>query len=162
MPAKCLLACLALAAGLGFPRLVAASPSAQAAAPSLAATMLSLINSDRHAAGLAPLHAGRHLARLALAHSIDMADHGYFSHITPRGASPYDRMAQAGIHFRAAGENIGVDVAPSQVEELQRIEVAMLHSPEHRANLLRPTFTRVGIGIAIIGDRLYLTEDFKN
>jgi uncharacterized protein YkwD len=28
----------------------------------------------------------------------------------------------------------------------------MLNSPEHRANLLRPTFTRVGIGIALIGN----------
>jgi uncharacterized protein YkwD len=36
----------------------------------------------------------------------------------------------------------------------------MLHSPEHRANLLRSTFTQVGIGIAVSGSSIYVTEDF--
>jgi uncharacterized protein YkwD len=43
---------------------------------------------------------------------------------------------------------------------VQRIEAAMLRSPEHRANLLRRSFLRVGIGIALYDGELYLTEDF--
>lgn len=161
MLVKRLIACLALAVGIGFPTLVSATSMARAASPSLCNPMLAFINQDRQAAGLAPLRMGRRLANVALAHSLDMADHGYLSHITPQGASPYDRMVQAGIHYRSAGENIGVDSGVSQMQMLKQIEGAMLKSPEHRANLLRPTFTRVGIGIAITGDQLYITEDFK-
>jgi uncharacterized protein YkwD len=123
--------------------------------------MLAIINRDRQAAGVTPLQAGRRLAHVALAHSLDMADHRYFSHFTPQGASPYDRMARADIHYLSAGENIGVDSGAPPLQMLQRLDLAMLNSPEHRANLLRPTFTRVGIGIAVMGNQLYITEDFK-
>jgi uncharacterized protein YkwD len=162
MTVKRLFACLALAVGIGLPDLVSAISMARAASPSLSNPMLAIINQDRQTAGLAPLRMGRRLVQVALAHSLDMADRGYVSHITPQGASPYDRMARAGIRYRSAGENIGVDSGVSHVQMLRRIEVAMLHSPEHRANLLRPAFTRVGIGIAVIGNQLYITEDFKH
>jgi uncharacterized protein YkwD len=162
MPAKRLFACLALAIGIGFPKLVSAAPQAEIGSPTLESQMLALINQDRRAAGAGPLRAGPGLERVALAHSLDMADHGYFSHFTPQGASPYDRMALAGIHYRSAGENIGMDDGTAALVMLQQIDVAMLHSPEHRANLLRTAFTRVGIGIAILGGRLYVTEDFKS
>jgi uncharacterized protein YkwD len=161
MPAKHLFACLALAVGVGFPTLVSATSVARSASPSLSAPMLAIINHDRQVAGVAPLQAGHRLAQVALAHSLDMADHRYFSHFTPQGASPYDRMVRAGIRYLSAGENIGVDSGSSPLEMLQRLDLAMLNSPEHRANLLRPTFTRVGIGIAVMGNQLYITEDFK-
>lgn len=161
MSVKGLVACLALALGLGLPKLVAAAPQAQVGSRALRVELLALINQDRQTAGLSPLRAGRGLERVALAHSLDMAEHGYFSHVTPQGASPYDRLTHAGIHYQLAGENLGIDDGPAPDLMLQRIDVAMLHSPEHRANLLRTTFKRVGIGIAIMGGRLYVTEDFK-
>ena len=99
---------------------------------------------------------------MALADSLDMADHGYPSHITPHSASPYDRIARAGIRYRSPGANIGVDSGVSRVQMLRRIVVAMLNSPEHRAKLLCLTFTRVGIGIAVVGTEIFITEDFKH
>jgi uncharacterized protein YkwD len=36
----------------------------------------------------------------------------------------------------------------------------MLHSPEHRANLLDPLYTRVGISVVFTGNAVYVTEDF--
>lgn len=162
MPSKRLFACLALAVGIGSPRLVSATTVARAASASLSRPMLTLINQDRAAVGLAPLRSGRRLEQVALAHSLDMATHSYFSHITPQGATPYDRMAQARIRYQSAGENIGVDSGLPDMQMLHRLETAMLNSPEHRANLLRSSFTRVGIGIALMGNELYITEDFKH
>lgn len=133
---------------------------AHASTVSLRAQVLRLINRDRRAAHLAPLHNAGKLDRAALRHSLDMARHNYLSHSTPSGLSPYARMARLGIRYNCAGENIGYDVGSAQGSMVEAIEVAMMHSPEHRANLLRASFTRVGIGIALTGNKLYVTEDF--
>ena len=52
-----------------------------------------------------------HLRNLARAHSNDMFKRGYFSHYTPEGLSPFDRMEKAGINYQYAGENLAL--APS-------------------------------------------------
>lgn len=122
--------------------------------------MLRIVNHDRHADGLGALDFDSALTRVALAHSLDMATHNYFAHNTPSGASPFDRMASDGIQYHVAGENLGWDNVGSRTQMLHAIEVAMLQSPEHRANLLRSSFTHVGVGIAIVGKQLYVTEDF--
>lgn len=138
----------------------AGGSAAQPAGAEAATSLLSLINRDRRAAHLPALHGKRILAAVALAHSLDMARGGYLSHWTPAGASPYDRLSRAGIGYLSAGENLGYDADPSLANGLQAIEAAMLRSPEHRANLLRARFTHVGIGIALAGDRIFVTEDF--
>jgi uncharacterized protein YkwD len=150
---------LALAAALGVRPGYASSP-AHPSGSALVAWTLQLINQDRHAAGLAPLAADSQLEAVALGHSLDMASRGYFSHFTPEGASPYDRLHHAGIRYLVAGENIGMISGGNRHLMVQRIEAAMLRSPEHRANLLRHSFLRVGIGIALSHGELYLTEDF--
>jgi len=122
--------------------------------------MLRIINQDRVASRLAPLELGGKISRAARAHSFDMAKRRYLSHVNPAGASPFDRMAKFGIRYREAGENIGFQQGTDQISMLRSIEQAMLHSRAHRANLLRPSFKRVGIGIVVAGDRLYVTQDF--
>jgi uncharacterized protein YkwD len=124
--------------------------------------MLAIINADRRSAGLAPLGFDTSLAAVAKGHSRDMALHHYFSHTGLSGASPFDRLRQAGIVYRTAGENLGMDSGTDRAAMFRSIEVAMLHSPEHRANLLRPTFTHVGIGVIARQGTLYVTEDFTS
>ena len=71
-----------------------------------------------------------------------MFQQGYFAHIDPNGVSPFDRMRNGDITFRAAGENLAL--APT-------VDVAhdgLMNSPGHRANILNPAFHRVGIGVA--------------
>lgn len=152
---------LALASLFLFPRSVSASSSARLMPGNLEAATRALINMDRQAAGLPPLSPGVRLAIAARRHSLDMAVRHYTSHVTPEGLSPYQRMTQAGVRYRVAGENLGWDNGTDTTAMLQAIEVAMMNSPEHRANLLRSTFHFVGIGIAAEGDHLYVTEDFK-
>lgn len=103
--------------------------------------MVKLVNEERAKVGLAPLVIDSRLVELARKKSADMIKNGYFSHISPTYGSPFDMMKAAGISYRMAGENIAG--APS----VDRAHVALMNSPGHRANILNPNFTHIGIGI---------------
>lgn len=106
------------------------------------AEMLRLVNSERVANGLRALEVGSQtLIGVARAHCEDMFRRGYFSHYTPEGLSPFDRMLNAGVSFNTAGENLAL--APN-VELAHR---GLMQSPGHRANILSGDFGRVGIGV---------------
>jgi uncharacterized protein YkwD len=123
----------------------------------LEANMLVLLNEERRADGLPPLQADPEVADVARAHSRDMFARGYFSHITPQGEDPFDRMRDSGLRFRAAGENVAL------ARTLPIAHQGLMDSPGHRANILRPHFGRVGIGI-VDGGRygLMVTQNFRN
>ena len=125
--------------------------------PDLEAEMLELVNKERLAVGLRPLEADPEMLPVARAHSADMFARGYFSHQTPEGKSPFDRIREAGVRFRTAGENLAL--APT-VEIAHR---GLMNSPGHRENILRPQFGRVGIGILTGGRHgIMVTQKFRN
>ncbi len=127
------------------------------ARPDLEAQMLELINQERAAQALAPLRADPELAEVARAHSRDMFARGYFSHVNPDGKDPFDRIRQAHVTYRTAGENLAL--APTLAQAHQ----GLMNSPGHRANILRPAFGRVGIGIVDGGRRgQMVTQEFRN
>lgn len=103
--------------------------------------MFSLINKERKAAGLLPLQQDDLLTVVARRHAIDMFAKGYFSHYTPKGLSPFDRMASADVSFVSAGENLAL--APDVLLAIQ----GLMKSEGHRANILSAQFGRVGIGV---------------
>ena len=119
--------------------------------------MFNLVNKERVSRGLSPLEMDERLREVARAHSEDMFARGYFSHITPEGDDPFQRMRAAGISFVSAGENIAY--APS-------VEIAhggLMNSPGHRANILDSDFHRVGIGVVDGGvyGKMF-TQDFTD
>ncbi len=75
---------------------------------------------------------------MARAHADDMFRRGYFSHDTPEGVDPFQRMKQAGIVFGLAGENLAL--APT----LDIAHNGLMNSPGHRANILKPHSGRWG------------------
>lgn len=87
--------------------------------------MLRLVNEERTARGLAPPVMDEGLRAVARAHARDMFERGYFSHFTPEGLSPFDRMRAAGIRFLAAGENLAlaptVEVGTHRPDEQPRL-----------------------------------------
>jgi uncharacterized protein YkwD len=119
--------------------------------------MLEFLNAERRAHGLRALQADPEAAEVARAHSSDMFARGYFSHISPQGEDPFDRMRRGGLRFRAAGENLAM------ARTLPMAHQGLMDSPGHRANILRPQFGRVGIGI-VDGGRygLMVTQKFRN
>jgi uncharacterized protein YkwD len=125
--------------------------------PDLEKQMLDLVNKERQAAGLNPLAPDPELTEVARKHSADMFARGYFAHDTPEGLSPFDRMREAGVHFITAGENLAL--APT----LPVAHTGLMNSPGHRANILRPQFGRVGIGVMDGGMRgLMISQEFRN
>ena len=127
------------------------------ARPDLEKQMLDLVNQERRAAGLNPLAPDPELTEVARKHSADMFARGYFAHDTPEGLSPFDRMNKAGVHFLTAGENLAL--APT----LGVAHTGLMNSPGHRANILRPQFGRVGIGVMDGGMRgLMVSQEFRN
>lgn len=119
--------------------------------------MFQMVNQQRVDQGLEPLIFDNSLRDIARAHSNDMFKRGYFSHYTPEGLSPFDRMQKAGITYQYAGENLAL--APDTALAMQ----GLMNSPGHRANILSPNFHKVGIGVingGIYGE-MY-TQDFTN
>lgn len=107
----------------------------------------------------APLRWNEALAAVARAHSLDMLNHAYFSHTDTQGGSVATRVQAAGLAWRTVGENIAISSSPL------RAESAFMNEPRfaqnHRANILNPAFTDVGIGIVQAPDgSIYVTQDF--
>jgi len=125
--------------------------------PDLEEQMLDMVNAERRAHGLKAVKPDPILSELARAHSRDMLARGYFAHVTPEGNDLSDRMQQARIGYLSAGENLAL--APT----LYTAHTGLMHSPGHRANILRPQFGRLGIGILDSGGHgLMVTQDFRN
>lgn len=103
--------------------------------------MFKLVNQQRASNKIASLVFNDSLRDVGRAHCEDMFRRGYFSHYTPEGLSPFDRMAQANITYTYAGENLAF---------AQNVNLAMegfMQSPGHRANILSPNFGKIGIGV---------------
>jgi hypothetical protein len=83
-----------------------------------------------------------------------MADNEYFSHESPTTGDVAHRLRAASIPYRNAGENIALDAS---VDNAHR---AFMNSPAHRANVLNPDFTNLGIGVVQVGERVMVTEAF--
>ncbi|MET9393041.1 CAP domain-containing protein [Streptomyces sp. NPDC006624] len=108
-----------------------------------AAAVTDLTNRERARAGLPPLAADPRLTAAAQAHSADMVARAFYAHTAPDGTRPWDRAAAAGSTRRAIGENIACGQrSPADVVE------GWMNSPGHRANILQPGFTHLGVGFA--------------
>jgi uncharacterized protein YkwD len=107
--------------------------------------MLELVNEERANAGLKPLAWDERLVPIARQHSEEMFKLKYFAHQSPVTGSPFDRLKAGGVTYTRAGENLAY---------AQSVTVAfrgLMESPGHRENILRPEFTRIGIGVISAG-----------
>lgn len=102
-----------------------------------------LVNVERSKHGLQLLKENWELSRVARYKSADMAKLGYFSHTSPTYGSPFTMMENFGIRFTSAGENIAMGQRTPQ-----EVMNAWMNSPGHRANILSPSFSQIGVGLA--------------
>ncbi|MFF0813101.1 CAP domain-containing protein [Streptomyces albogriseolus] len=107
------------------------------------AEVVELTNRERTRAGLRPLSRDPLLATAAQAHSADMVARDFYAHTAPDGSKPWDRAAAAGSRCRTVGENIAC--GQRSAAEVVR---GWMNSPGHRANILKPEFTHIGVGFA--------------
>ncbi|MGB5713959.1 MAG: CAP domain-containing protein, partial [Waterburya sp.] len=103
--------------------------------------VVELTNVERTNAGLQPLKLDSQLVDAAQDHSNDMAQDDFFSHTGVDGSTPASRVTANGYEYSTTGENIaaGQTTAAGVVE-------SWMNSPGHRANILNPDFTEIGIG----------------
>jgi uncharacterized protein YkwD len=126
------------------------TPSAASAAKVRSAT-LCLLNRQRTRHGLRRLRAQRSLSHAATKYARLMVTKHFFDHVSPAGSTMSSRIARTSYlhHTRAwsLGENLawgaGSASTPAQIVN------AWMHSPGHRRNILDPSFTEIGIGIAL-------------
>lgn len=105
--------------------------------------VIALVNKQRASRGLMMLKKNATLAYVARLKSIDMATQNYFSHTSPTYGSPFTMMLHYGIQYSAAGENIAMGQPTPQ-----SVMNAWMNSPGHRANILSPAYTQIGVGLA--------------
>lgn len=126
------------------------------------AIVLQLTNQARAQAGLGALAQTAPLTTIAEGRSQDMGTRNYFSHVTPEGQTVFNFLAQAGISYTAAGENIAMNSAPAN-QTAQTAFTAWMSDQGHKANILDPAYGHIGIGVyQTSGGLSYLTQDFTN
>ncbi len=124
-------------------------------ASALERQMLDLINAERAANGLDPVQLELRLNDSAEDHSKWMLQQDVFSHTGSGGSSAGDRMADAGFVFSGSwrwSENIAWQSergAAGLEDDVIDLHNALMNSPGHRANILDPNVTVVGIGIEL-------------
>ena len=133
-----------------------ASSDGQAPPGSEEARLLALVNQERVDRRLAPLRWDETLARLAREHAEDMRRSGTVSHHSSSdGADFTERLARTSLRASASAENVALD------RDVQRAHRGLMGSRGHRANILNPGLTAIGIGLARgEGRRVYVVEDF--
>ena len=123
-----------------------AAPAHRVALTSLEAGLLAQLNEIRAGHGLLPLRSSAGLTAAATAHSEQMAADGLFEHASANGTVFWKRIRHwygaAGYGRWSVGENL-LWSSP-RVGAVGALRV-WLSSPEHRANILSPSWREIGI-----------------
>lgn len=124
--------------------------------PQLQDFMFQLINETRRGSGLRPVAWDVVATTTGQFHAEEMVGFGFLSHWNLEGFGPDFRYAQQG-GLDAVSENIyaldhspgGEPATPGEWEALiQQAHDSLMTSEGHRENILRPSHTHVGIGVA--------------
>jgi hypothetical protein len=114
--------------------LVGTAAFASSAYASPAGDLATATNTARVSAGLAPLTVNAQLNAVAQAWANNLAATGTLSH------NPGLRTQVA--DWTVLGENVGM------AGDVPTVQNAFMHSPEHKANILDPRYTQMGVGSA--------------
>jgi len=108
--------------------------------------LLGLINTERAAQGLSPLKWSESLAKAASIRSQEITE--VFDHVRPDGSSIFS------LDSSIRGENIALGYSSAHA-----VYTAWMNSPGHRANIMNPSYTIIGMGYAY-GGRHYWCQLF--
>jgi uncharacterized protein YkwD len=168
--ARGLLSTLALTLSLGVMAIPAAGPAAASTPSSATAAydsqqVFALINTERHAHGLAALRWNTRLTTAAHSHNLLMAKYNTLSHQLPGEASFGARITAVGYSWRAIGENCAW-TSNWSLAGILAMHTGMYNevapNDGHRRNILSTTYRDVGIDIVMDAAHLraWITEEF--
>jgi len=146
---------LSMTAAVFLPAPVAHASSASGAAAAATTgeeehAFLQKLNQARVNGGLAALVSDSKLAPTSRSWSHDMAGRNQLSH-HPNLAQVAGQVEPS---WRAIGENVGVGYS------VQGLHDAFMGSAGHRANIMKSTYNRVGVGVAHSGSKIWVTVRF--
>lgn len=151
---------LALAFGTVTTRAAEPRPNARANVEAMIRRVVELTNAQRSAHGLLPLKLNEELSESSQWMCDDMSEHTYFSHTDSLGHAIGGRIPSFGYSgFHLLGENIAAGQPTPEI-----VVAGWMKSPGHRANILNPGFSEIGVGYAT-GSGKYATfwaQDFGN
>lgn len=146
-----------------------AAPDPRSLMPALEQRIAILIADER--SRLAPnarsLAIDPELSDIARHRAADMASKNYFAHMAPNGDTSASLLMAEDAHFQGLlGENMAAQhYSPGtgiDVEAFARRFVATwLGSAPHKENLSFPDYNRTGVGAAVNGDTVYVTQLFS-
>ena len=126
---------------------------------------LSRVNAARQAHGLGLVGWDPALAAVARFHATDMLNREYFSHESPEGWNAPDRVS---LWHRTAVARVSENIwlaegltgsgEPQIGDTASRMHQDLMASPGHRANILAPAATHIGIGFAYDRKRLLAVQ----
>lgn len=106
---------------------------------SFAEQVVKLVNEERTKAGLSEVTLDKNIEAAALIRAKEIETS--FSHTRPDGRSFSTVLTDNGITYRGSGENIAW--GQRSPEEVMK---GWMNSDGHRANILNPKFTKIGVG----------------
>jgi uncharacterized protein YkwD len=138
------------------------APLAVHADVSFDSALFALVNQDRADNGIAPLLWNSTLSAVAESQQYsgcgftisgraqDLLQRNYFSHTICGAQNVFNVMQSIGLPYGWAGENIGWESGYTDPQQAaQYLNTQYMNSPEHKANILNPNFTDVGVGSAL-------------
>ncbi|MFA5112461.1 MAG: CAP domain-containing protein [Desulfobaccales bacterium] len=132
--------------------------------PQVEDLVFEMTNRARRAKGLPPLVKDEELTQVARAYSDDMLVRRFFDHTTPDGISFDERISGRYSHrVITLGENIWTALGynPANIHRVaQEIVDDWMSSPGHRANILDPDFTHLGVGVSARHRTVLATQEF--
>lgn len=119
-------------------------------------------NVERVKRGLKPLIYEDGMADLARRHSRNMATFEFFAHEDREGMTVGARKDKyyPQILITSIGENLAFYDVSTKRFNASEIVVGWMNSPGHRANILDPQYTHLGVGVVLVDTRLYATQNF--
>ncbi|HEV2196660.1 MAG TPA: CAP domain-containing protein [Candidatus Acidoferrum sp.] len=117
--------------------------------------LFELLNHERVAHNLPELKWDDALFRAARKHALLMLDLNILEHQLPGEPGLEERITAAGARFTFIAENIAIG------KDSATIHNGWMHSPGHRANILSPRVTSVGIAVVRGTAGLFAVQDFS-
>lgn len=115
--------------------------------------VLELVNIERANAGVAPLVLDEALCNAANMRAIEMDRTGEFSHTRPGGRECFTVVDYCNIGYMMCGENIAAGQPTS--EDVVNGKYGWMSSEGHKANILSPEYTKMGLGYSTGGGGTY-------
>lgn len=119
--------------------------------------ILELMNEKRIEAGLKPLILDDTLMKIARYKSNHMIQYNYFDHTTPESNNWTSWLDAIGYQYSTTGENI----AYNNYDPVELFN-QWWNSPEHKENMMKPSYNKVGIGVISGNGKCMGTQTFSD